>query len=45
MVYIPEICYLYNKNYGDNDDSTQEKMDHRMTIFMELLERPIYSQL
>ena len=21
--YIPEICYLYNKNYGDNDDSSE----------------------
>ena len=23
LKYIPEICYLYNRNYGDNDDSTQ----------------------
>ena len=42
IVYIPEICYLYNKNYGDNDDSTKEKMDHRMTVFLEILERPLY---
>ena len=27
--YMPEITYLYKRNYGNNDDSTAEKVVHR----------------
>ena len=36
MVYFPEITYLYNRNYGDNDDSSEQKKKHRNNSHKEL---------
>ena len=30
VVYIPEILYEYNTNYGDNDNSNMKKSMHRV---------------
>ena len=35
--YIPEMLYEYNKLYGDNDDSTQEKKIHRRATYQWML--------
>ena len=29
MIYYPEITYLYNRFYGQNDDSSLDKRKHR----------------
>ena len=31
--YIPAICYLYTRDYGDNDYSTEEKKKHRRDTY------------
>ena len=40
MVYYPEITYLYNRFYGDNDDSSEEKRQHRRDSRKELTSYP-----
>lgn len=35
--YLSEILYEYNVRYGDNDDSTAEKVSHRTTTFRYIL--------
>ena len=35
--YINEILYEYNVKYGDNDDSTAQKINHRTSTFRYIL--------
>lgn len=37
LKYINEIMYEYNVKYGDNDDSTVQKINHRTTTFKYIL--------
>lgn len=37
ILYVPEICYEYNREYGDNDDSSEQKLIHRFNVYGYLL--------
>ena len=37
--YVPEICYFYNNNYGNNDHSTPAKNKHRNKVKFEITTR------
>lgn len=43
--FIPEITYLYNRNYGDNDDSTTEKIKYRYELYNVLLRKKHYKRI
>lgn len=38
--YLPEILYEYNRGYGDNDDSSIAKLNHRYQVFQSVLRMP-----
>ena len=37
VTYIPEIMYEYNIKYGDNDDSSPQKVKYRKKVYWELI--------
>lgn len=37
IMYAPEICYEYNREYGDNDDSSEQKLAHRFNVYNYLI--------
>lgn len=43
--FIPWVTYLYNRNYGDNDDSSREKVVKRWNLYLELMTRPVYDRI
>ena len=43
--YCPIITYLYNTNYGGNDNSTPEKREHRKQVHDEMVSYPRLSRL
>lgn len=43
--YIPEIFYEYNTNYGDNDNSSQAKLKHRLEIYTYILNLTVLERL
>lgn len=45
IVYIPEICYYYVIDTGINDNSTPEKLAHRLEVRNDILSRARYSKL
>ena len=43
---MPQIVYWYNTLYGDNDDSTNDKVNYRMALYNDnILKRTPYRPL
>lgn len=45
VVYLPEICYYYVIDTGDNDNSTPQKIKHRNQVRDDILGRKRYKKL
>ena len=43
--YIPELCYLYNRNHGNNDNSSPEKKKHKKEVYSMILKRQTYKNI
>lgn len=43
--YVPWINYYRNVNYGSNDNSNREKIQHRADVFEYVLQLPMLSPL
>ncbi len=35
--YVDDILYDYNVNYGDNDNSNKQKLDHRAHVTYDII--------
>jgi len=42
---VPELLYEYNMRYGDNDDSTSQKIRHRSEAYRYIISIPILAKL
>ena len=43
--HIPQLCYFYNKQYSNSDNSTPEKKQHKRETYDDILERKTYQRI